>query len=424
MGQIGIRARITDLLKKLASDSLFRNSFYLMLSTSTMAVFGFAFWLICSHLFTPSQIGIATTLISAMTLISYASLLGFNNTFIRFLPTSENKNGEINTGLTLSIVTGIILASGYVFLVPYLTPKLGILHQNIFYTLGFILMVSLATINLLTDSIFVAYRVAKYNFFIDGLLMSGTKLLLPVAFVGFGAYGIFMASGVAASLAMVASIFFLTVKFGYTFRPGIHLSSLKKVFSYSFGNYVANLFNIAPILLLPLIILNHLGAASAGYYYLAFTIVSLLYAVIYAVSQSLFAEGSYDDRKTKELLTKSVAVISSILLPGVFILYFAAPTFLNMYGNGYAEAATRTLQVFGLAAPAVAFYTLNNFILRVKKKIYETVVINVIYFLSVSGLAYLWVDRGLVWIGLAWLIGNLISGLVGILFLVWPNYNK
>lgn len=408
---------IHKLWRHFKTDSLFQNSMYLMMSTGTMAAFGFVFWLICSHLFSPSEIGIATTLISAMTLISYISLLGFNNTFVRFLPSSTERNNEINTGLTLSLSTAVIIAILYVLATPFIAPKLEILHQNIFYTLGFVAMVTLASINLLTDSIFIAYRAAKFNFFIDGLLMSSTKLFLPYFFVGLGAYGVFMASGAAAAIAMFASVFFLSLKFEYTPRPSIHWSSLKKVFHYSFANYIANLFNIAPILIIPLIVLNHLGAASAGYYYLAFAIVNLLYAVIYAVSQSLFAEGSYNEKEIGVHLKKSITVISSILVPGILILYFSAPIVLRVYGNGYSVAATDILQIFGLAAPAVAFYTITSQLLRVAKKVYSIIIVNIVYFSCVSIFTLLWVDRGLSWIGYSWLLGNVIAGGVGFLLL-------
>jgi O-antigen/teichoic acid export membrane protein len=419
---LGLRARIESASIKLVNDSLFRNSLYLMLSTGAMAGFGFFFWIICSHLFTPSELGIATTLISAMTLISYVSLLGFNNTFIRFLPTSDDKNNEINTGLLLSTIGAIVLASLYILFVPIVAPKLGILHQNIFYAIGFIVIATFATLNLLTDSIFIAFRAAKYNLLVDGFILSLTKLGLPFVFVTLGAYGIFAASGSAAAVAMTMSIYFLVKKFDYRPHLKLHLPTLQKVFRYSFGNYVANILNIAPTLLLPLIVLNHLGSAAAGYYFLAFTIANLLYAVVYATSQSLFAEGSYAEHDLKKLIRRSVLVMGSILLFGLFILLFLSPFVLNIFGKSYATEATSTLQIFALASIAVALYIFNNLILRIQKRIYALIAVNALYFVSISGLAYLWVDNGLVWIGYAWLAGNLLTGIFSLLLLLRKNH--
>jgi O-antigen/teichoic acid export membrane protein len=63
-----------------------------MLSTGVMAVFGFFFWIIDARLYSAEQVGIGTTLISIMILISSFSILGLGNGIIRYLPTSERKN--------------------------------------------------------------------------------------------------------------------------------------------------------------------------------------------------------------------------------------------------------------------------------------------------------------------------------------------
>ncbi len=413
-----VNSKVTSMkekLRELYRDSLFQNSLYLMLTTAVMALFGFGFWFLCARIFTPSDIGIATTLISAMTLISYVSLLGFNSTFVRVLPTSTNRNNEINTGLILCISSAIIFAIGYVLAVPLIAPKLGIIHEHIFYAIGFVALVALAAINLLTDSIFIAYRAAKYNFWINGIAMSSVKLFLPFVFIGLGAYGVFAASGIAASVAMVLSITFLILKFDYQPQLNIDIQTWRSVIHYSFSNYIANLLNIAPILILPLIVINHLGAAAAGYYYLAFTVANLLYAVIYSVTQSLFAEGSYADRSLTELAAKSLLAMGAVLIPGSIILFFAAPIFLNIYGASYAVEATGILQAFALAGPAVALYTIMNMFLRIKKQVYRLIAVNIVYVITMSGLALLWVDKGLAWIGYAWLIGSLVAGITGLI---------
>ncbi|HEV2402799.1 MAG TPA: oligosaccharide flippase family protein [Candidatus Saccharimonadales bacterium] len=411
-------------LLALRQDTLFRNSIYLMVSTGIMALLGFVFWLINARLFTPSQIGVATTLISAMNLISYIALLGFNSTFIRFLPTSKDRSNEINTGLLLSIIMAALVSTGYILLIPYIAPKLGIVHHNPWYAIGFVIMAALAAINLLTDSIFIAYRAAKYNLLIDGIIMSSIKLALPFLLVGLGAYGVFAASGSAASVAMALSILFLTLRFNYRPEFKIRTSTLRKVLHYSFSNYVGNLLNIAPTLVLPLVVINHLGAAAAGYYYLAFMVANLLYTVVYAVSQSLFAEGSYANQTLRELVKRSSAVVAGIMVPGTIILYFGAHLILGTYGKNYGSKASSLLTVLALAAPAVAIYTIVTVLLRINKQVYSLIVVNIIYLLTISGFATLWVDRGLKWIGYAWAMGQITAGLAGLLVLLLGHKSK
>ncbi|HKX73568.1 MAG TPA: oligosaccharide flippase family protein [Candidatus Saccharimonadales bacterium] len=406
-------------IRQLHSDSLVRNSFYLMLSTGIMAVLGFVFWFIAARMFSPADIGIATTLISAMNLISYIGLLGFNSTFIRMLPTSKNRSSEMNTGLILGTGAAIAAATAYILLVPTIAPALSLVHDNPLYAIGFIAMTAMASVNLLTDSIFIAFRAAKYNLFIDGIVMSLVKLALPFAFVGLGAYGLFAASGAAAVSALVLSLFFLIKNFEYRPRLNLDKSTLNGVVKYSLANYVANLLNIAPTLILPLVIINHLGPANAGYYYLGFMVANLLYTVVYAVSQSLFAEGSYADRGLRELMKRGSVVIAAIMIPGAAAIYFGATLLLSVYGGSYAVEAAPLLQIFALAGPLVAVYTIANVLLRITKQTWAIIIVNVVYMVSIGGFAELWAGNGLVWIGYAWLVGHILASATALGFLGW-----
>lgn len=389
-----------------------------MLSTAIMAVLGFLFWLISAHLFTPDDIGVATTLISAMNLISYIGLLGFNSTFVRVLPNSKQRSEEINTGLLLAAGAAIAIAAVYVLLIPIIAPSLGIVRDNWLYAAGFIFMVALACVNLLTDSMFIAFRAAKFNLLIDGVIMSGIKLLLPLLFVSLGAYGLFAASGSAAVIALVLSVFFLITRFGYRPRLSINTRIVRQVMRYSFSNYIANLLNIAPTLILPMIIINQLGTASAGYYYLASMIATLLYTAAYAVSQSLFAEGSYADKGLGVLLRRSTTVMAIIMIPGALAIYFGAPLLLRIYGQDYAEQAAPLLQILALSAPMVAIYTIANVIQRIAKQNYGLVIVNLVFVVSVTVLTGYWAHNGLVWVGYAWLAGQTCAAMTGIV-LIW-----
>jgi O-antigen/teichoic acid export membrane protein len=403
---------IRRLWQHFQTDNLFRNSIYLMLTTGIMAAFGFFFWLIATHLYTPDQIGVGTALISAMTLISFISLLGFNSTFVRILPNSENRNNEINTGSILVISAAAIIAVGYTWLVPYIAPSLSIIHTNFWYTAGFVVMVALASINSLTDSIFIAYRAAQYTLITDGLFTAGSKLLLPLLFIGLGAYGVFAAAGLAASIGMVASIAFLIFKFGYRPEWKIDTTTLKKVWSYSSANYVANITNVVPTLILPIIIIDHLGATATADYYLAFTVINLLYSVSNSVSQSLFAEGSYNESTLRELLKNAAIILVTIMIPAAIILGGIGPFILGFFGKSYSTGGSSIITILAIASPLVATYSIGSTLLRIRHQVYSVMAVNIVYAVTVSGLAILWINKGLTWVAIAWTAGNFIAALM------------
>jgi O-antigen/teichoic acid export membrane protein len=408
---------IRRLWRHFLANNLFRNSIYLMLNTGIQAALGFFFWLITTHIFTPDQVGVGTALISAMTLISFISLLGFNTTFVRILPNSKNRNDEINTGSILVIGAAAVIAIGYIWLIPTLAPSLAIVHANFWYAVGFVAMVALASVNSLTDSIFIAYRAAQYVLITDAFFTSGSKLLLPLLFVGLGAYGVFASAGFATSIGMIASILYLVFKFGYKPEWKISKATLKKVFSFSSANYIANLVNIAPTLILPIIVLDHLGAATAANYYLSFAVMNLLYAISTSVSQSLFAEGSYDEGKLRELLKHAAIILGIIMIPATVILGGLGPFILGLFGKSYSVGGAHIIIILALASPLVAAYDIGSAVLKIRHQIYSLITVNVVFAVAVSGLAILWINKGLIWVACAWTAGNFAAALLSFMFI-------
>src|SRR6266567_3371482 len=96
--------------KQAKPDRLVRNSLYLVLSSGLQAAFGFGFWVITARLFSTTDLGISSSLISAATVISFISILGLNSTFVRYLPTASDSNALITIGLILVAVCGAVVS--------------------------------------------------------------------------------------------------------------------------------------------------------------------------------------------------------------------------------------------------------------------------------------------------------------------------
>lgn len=374
-----------------------------------MAVFGFVFWLVVAHLYRPEQVGIASTLVSSMNFITYFCLLGFNSTFIRFLPHAKRRDEQIDTGLLLVLIAALVVSSIYVIAAPLFAPKLGLLHERPLFAIGYVILCTGATINLVTDSVFIAYRAAVYNFIVDGVVGSSIQLLLPIFLVSFGSFGIFAAQGVAATCAMVLSIWFMISKFNYRPRPKIDRKVLGEVLHYSSGNYIASLLNTAPTIIIPIIILDKLGAAPAGYYYLAFMMANVLYAVSYAVAQSLFAEGSTNEEAMKQLVKRAAVFISALTIPAMIVLVALGPILLDFFGKTYGAHARILLYVLAAAAPIMGAIGICSIIMRISKRTKELIATNAVYLVATCGSALLLIHKGLAWAGVAWLIGQVLT---------------
>lgn len=388
-----------------ASDSLYRNSIYLMLSTAIMAFFGFFFWIIVARLYTPEQVGIATTLISVLGLISGLSTLGLNIGLIRFLPKSVVKNEKINSSFTLTIIASILISVIFLSGLKLFSPKLLFLQENLYYILSFILFALILSLNTIVESIFVAYRSAKFTL-IKNLFLSITKTALPIMLVGFSAYGIFASVGIASALAFMLSVGLLIYFFKYQPAFSISISAIKKIGSYSFGNYAAAFIGSLPATILPLLITNILGAKHTAYFYIAFMVASLINMIPQATAQTLLAESSYSDKNMKIHILKSLKITSLMLFPFIILIFLFGKNILDAFGNNYSREALPLLKLFAISS---IFNSINGIIasiFRLRNMVKELIVISFYTMFIILFLSLLLVNLQLLGIGLAWLLGQ------------------
>jgi len=396
---------------KVMEDSLYRNSIYLMLSTLIMSILGFIFWMIASRLYSAGDIGLATAIISVMGLIVGLSVLGLNIGLIRYLPTSKNKNNKINTCFTLVALATVVVSSIYLLFIGTFSPALLFIKENVVLAFAFILFMMVASWSSLIDSVFTAYRNTKY-ILVKNTVFSVLKIMGLFFFVSLGAFGIFASWMIALMIGVLVVGIVLVKKYDYRPRFAFHDNIIKKMGAYSFGNYVAGFIGGLPLLILPLLILNKLGAESTAYYYMAMMIATLLFVIPGAVSQSLFAEGSYNEKELGKQIRKAVRIIGMILIPAILIVVFFGQYILMLFGAEYANEGFRFLQLLAVSGVFVGGYRIFEGVLKVKKRIKTLAVIAVINAVLIIGLAVLLMGYGLIGIASAWMIGYIISLIV------------
>src|ERR1700757_128388 len=346
------------------ADLLVRSSFFLMAAMATTALLGLGVSLVVTRLFAPEQVGAGTSLISATSLIAFLSLFGLNVSIVRFHSNSKNPNAPITHSLLVVGSVGLLFSAVYVALVPSYAPELSFVRDNPLCAIGFLVAGSTSGMNLLTDFVFVGARKSEYNLFIDGLVQGITKLLLPVALIGLGAYGIFASVGAGYVMAFAVSILCMYRALGFRFDFGRQTTITKSELSYSASSYVSSVLNIAPIMALPLMTLHTLGGAEAGYFFLAFQIANTFYGISYAIGEAFFAEGSFDESRLASLLRRSGLMLVTLETPAVIVLVVGSRFILSLFGASYAAHAQHVLQILAIAAIAVALNTLAGYLLK------------------------------------------------------------
>ncbi len=411
--------------------------------------------MICARLFSAEEIGLATTIISVMGLIVGFSVLGLNIGLIRYLGKAKKKSHYLNTCFSLVAIVSVIVSTIFILGLGKFSPRLLFIQENLILSFSFIFFMVIAGLSSLVESVFIAFRSAKFVL-IKNSIFSLLKIGFVFVFAGFGAYGIFSSWMIALLCAVVFSFFVLVYKFEYKLRFVFHDSIIKKMGKYSFGNYVAGFIGGLPLMVLPIIILNRLGAESVAYYYMAMMIAGLLFVIPGATTQSLFAEGSFvsgnrkksavgsglsvvgkgelktKDQKLKtkrgkttnyqrselpttdlsDLVVRAVKIISLIMIPAIIVIVLFGDWILLAFGEEYSREGFRFLQIIALSGVFVGVNTVYSGVFRVKKKVKELIFVTFISAVLILGLSYFMIDKGLMGIGFAWVVGQGIVSLV------------
>jgi O-antigen/teichoic acid export membrane protein len=403
--------------RQLRHSTLLMNSLYLMLATGAVAAFGFLFWMVVARSYAAATVGLATTLLSVSGLISLVSLVGFDATFVRFLPRSQRKNDQINSGLIIVTLTSTVLALISVLVLPLTAPRLAFILHNPWYFLSFIFFTIMTSLNTLTNAIFLAFRQVKYIFIIN-VAFSALKVALPLLIVHGNTMTIFTMAGVAQAVGFGLSLVYMKRKLSYTFLPKVHWDILRVIKKYSFSVFASSIINLLPATLLPLLVIKQLGPENAAYFYMTFTIANLLYVIAYSSMQSAFAEGSHDESAIKSHIFKAAKLIAVLLLPAALVTALLSNFILGIFGDGYAAKGHLLLQLFTISSLFVAVYAGMGAIFKVTKNLRGVITMNCVYTLTILGFSYIFITRiGLVAIGWAWMLGNLTASIVALLFM-------
>jgi len=331
---------------------------YIMLNSVIAAAFGFFFWITAAKVYPKDDIGVATALISSVNLVLLLSRMGLDNSMIKFMPKGD-RNRILGTTWTVGVVCALALGAAYIAGVDCLTPGLSVIKEPLpaFLFLGCVFALSSCS-SLSTG--FLALREGKYYLW-QGIIL-GLRIPILFLFASLGAMGILSSLGAAYILA---TLFLLWATLRSGIRPRIKIDTpyLKKSFRFSAANYLSAILLSAPTYILPIMVLEILGAEAAAYYYIAYTIASLLFIIPSSFGTSMFVEGSHGEQ-VKKTTIKALKTISAILIPGIIALYFAGGPILHLIGKDYAANAGNLIKIFALSS---VFVTANSIYFSIKK---------------------------------------------------------
>ena len=402
-------------LKAIWGISLFSNAFYLMMRSVVDSLVGFVFWIIAARLYTPQEVGLASATISIIALLGFLSMVGVNWGLMRYLPDSGNKTRDlINSSFTITALAALAFSIVFLGGLGTWSPALILLRQNWILAGVFIASTIAFTIISMVVLPFIARKRSGFALAVTIIFgLSRLGLLIPLA-VWFPNLGIFAAWGFGMIIAVTIAVPFLLprVERGYRLVPTIKRKVIGKIVRYSGANYAAELLMIIPINILPLMVVNVLGAESNAYFYIAWSLGGLFTLIGAGISVALFAEGATDESTLSQNIKSSFKAFI-LFIPLFLIVFSLGDKILLLFGREYSNNATQLLWVVAACALPISINHIYFAVKRVQKQMKGVIGLNasiVIFALLLS--YFLLPEIGILGVGIAWLIIQSIVALI------------
>ena len=349
--------------------SFYRNSAYLIANSGLSLLLGFVFNILITRMYSSSDVGYGSAIISVLNFLGFIGTLGFGYYVVRYLPVADDKAKILNSLMTIGGITAAVACLIFLCGISWWSPKLMFLLYTPYFFISFIIMGTIFTVYTIVTLVFISFRKSGYILLAQGLIASVLELILVLVMSALGVYGIVASQGIGLLVALLICIFIFLPRVIPHYRPlpVIQWPAAGQTLSYSFVNYAGDGLTSLPIWILSLLILNTYGAATNAYFYMAWTMSTVLFAIAYGISTSLFAEGSHEVKNVGNDILRSLKLILLIVLPATIIMVVFSDKLLLLYGGAYSAEGTQALRLFSLSVLPGSINLLYFSLARIEK---------------------------------------------------------
>ena len=391
-------------IKKYYREPLYRNSFAIMLNALSSSFFGLLFWIVAARAMPSTTIGLATAAISAATLVFTLSRLGLDTGLTRFLPRSQDRDALYSTVLFVTLLLALVFIAIFLLVIGLVSPQLAFLREG---KLLFVFLAYAAIYAVFSTQNNALMSLRRGDLFLIQNLLFGLRVPLLFAVVGLGILGIFISWDIGLLITLVFGSYIL-YRFGLSFRFKANTTSLREIFTFSLGNYVAGIFAIIPVSIMPVLIVNTVGAQGSAYFYIAYSVAALLSAIPTAVSTSLFVEGSHD-MPMRENVVKSLKFVLLLLIPALLFILVFGDKVLLLFNREYSEQAFGLLRLLAISSVFTIVPSIYITIKRIQKDVRMITYVSFAISMLIVGLGYIaLITTGLLGLGYVWIVANAI----------------
>jgi O-antigen/teichoic acid export membrane protein len=397
------RARLTTHTR----DPLYRNSYFLIGSLVASAGGGLIFWVAAARLAPAADVGRASALISAVTLLSYLTSLGLPYGLLRYGARDDGLASVMNGALLVSSATSVLASVVFCLGVGWWAPNLASLVDTPTAVAIFAVVNVAVGLAVLLDGFSAARRMAQWAMIRAGLV-AVARFALIVPLVDHGARGIYLAGTIPFVLVTMMSVLVLPrLEPRYRIRRLREWPALHRFFAYSLRTFPSALLGGAPPFALPLVVLAIVGPRQTAYFFAGWSAVSIALVLPAMVANVVLSEGSREDPWTASRRGRRLAMV--IATPVTLLFLLGAQPILSVFGHDYEQAAWM-LRIFALSLIPWAVMSLDLAAMRVEAR-YQAMnwTMLTLALSTLIGAVVLGVTLRLDGVALGWTLGTLLT---------------
>lgn len=397
-----IRARLAAVLPP---EPLLRNGHLLAVSSLVNTVLGAFYWVLATRWYDAKTVGLNFAAVSAATLLSTIGQLNLSDFLVRFIPSAGRHTRKLILMCYFAgIACSVLAAAVFLLLVPAIAPDLDFLLAPVTavlfvtYTAGYAIFV-------LQDGALTGVRNPGWVV-TENLIFAIVKIILLAVGAALTLFvGILISWAGALVVALLAANWFLLQRAVPRHeREALDAARPPRLVGYAAADYVGSLFRMAAYSLLPLLVLNTLGAAYSAYFLIAWSVGCIPYMLVANMGSSLIVESARNPRQLTEHALRVLRHSALAMAFGAAAIIIVAPALLSLFGSEYAEKGTMLLRLLALSALPNTLVSLAVDVARVRRRLRLVVGLQLALCVLVLGLSQALLPvLGLAGAGVAWL---------------------
>ncbi len=327
---------------------LSRSTRSLLVNTFATGLLGVAFWAVAARSYAASQVGRASALISAMTLVSAIGQLNLQQGIPRLLPTLARGGRAFVLRCYAAALAATLVASAVAVALLTRSRSSPLLHSSGESAL-FISAALIWTVFTLQDAGLVALRASQWVP-VENIAFAIAKIVLAIALADVAVRnGLLLAWMIPVGVAVIPVSWLLfrrllpahTANFerlnGAAVEPRQRPARRQRGFLAA--DYAGQIVNLGATTAMPLIVALRVGTTSAAYFAASWMMTAIAEQVLGAVTTPLVVEATRRPDSTPLLTRHALRLLAMTLFPALLVAITIAPKALGLLGHDYEHAA-------------------------------------------------------------------------------------